>query len=128
MREDGKAEMRKAIITFAVIGTIIAQSYAAQPDAQLKNRENLVAAVALLLQVLPTCRGGINTPPSDEAIAAFIVLHGHTPNKAFFDDVKIQMARNAETDRLRPEPERSEHHALLCAYCFELRGMALDAQ
>lgn len=120
--------MRKAIITVAVIGTMIVQSYAAQPDAQLKNRENLVAAVALLLQVLPMCRGGINTPPSSEAIAAFIVLHGHTPNKAFFDDVKIQMAQNAEHLRTMREPKRSEWIGALCAYCFELRGMALDAQ
>ena|GEM_PF-3683171 len=124
LRISGIWVMRKTIIALAMLWAMIGQASADKLDTLLKNRETMVAAVALLLTLPPSCTID-NKRPSDDLIGLFVISYGHKPDDNFLRDVKDKVATQNEALKF-PEPERSKTLEVMCAFSVAVTAKVRD--
>jgi len=110
--------MRKIIIAFAILWTMIGQASADPLDITLLNRDTMAKAVAILMTLPPPCTVD-NKRPSVDAIALFIKHYGHKGDDAFLADAKAYTAELDEIVKF-PEPARSKMMEAACTIGFTL--------
>ena len=109
--------MKKFMIAAALLGAMAAAQAHADPlDDQLKNRDIMIAAVALLVTVPDKCMLDHRQPSGDE-IARFVVSYGHKGDDYFLGDVKRKMRENDEFAK-KDFPDKAKVLELVCGWAL----------
>jgi hypothetical protein len=110
-----EAAMKTALVTLALLGAMFAHARADPIDVALKDRDAMVAAVALLLS-LPTKCNINNKKPSGDEIVAFVTSYGHKDDDAFAAEVEARIKKNVEGLKDIPDSKKQSYAEMVCGY------------
>jgi len=94
---------------------MFAHAHADPIDVALKDRDAMVAAVALLLS-LPTKCNINNKKPSGDEIVAFVTSYGHKDDDAFAEAVQARIKKNVEGLKDIPKANKKSFAEMICSY------------
>ena len=120
--------LKQSLLLACLVGALASTQAHADPlDSQLKNRDTMVAAVAILLRLPPNCTVD-NKPPDFDMVARFIFSYGHEVDDAFMADVKAKIKRNEEGFVKLDPSEQASVANVICGYGVVLTYKVRDVE